>query len=343
MIIGSWLACTKRPPPLPEPPADPFAGLRAHLDGLADTGHWSGSVVVTHRGAPWFAHAVGRRGPDDPQPVDRETQFRVGAITQLFTSVVVHQLADEGRLSLDTPLATWFPGVPNAADITIADLLQHRSGLRHVHQAPGYARWRHHPIDDDALLARIASQRPGFEPRAETATSSSNYVLLGLVVAAVEARPLAELVETRIVAPLELTGTGLGSVLSDNHAIAMSWTDGTWMEVPQTHPSVLAGSRALVSTPRDLCTFAHALFGGELVSEASLRSMQTLDGVFGRGLFRLTFGDRETWGHTGGVDGFRARMIHDPARDVCMALASHTDDTDVNELTVAILDALEDR
>ena len=69
----------------------------------------------------------------------------------------------------------------------------------------------------------------------------------------------------------------------------------------------------MVSTPTDLTRFLGALFGGKLVSAASLATMQSVRDGYGRGMMALPFGTRTSFGHTGTLDGFRAMATYFPS------------------------------
>ena len=324
----SLLACSpKSAAPVNPPPSEPspFEALDAHLAELSAADRWQGSLAVTQAGKLAYAAAVGRTGPDPSPPINPDTRFRVGSITKTFAAVVAHQLVDEGKLAIDAPIADWFPDLPNAGAITIDHLLQHRSGLASFTNAPDYPTWSTQPTSRDALVERIASYPPVFEPDAKSAYSNSNYVLLGFVIEDVEGRSFAESVHARIAEPLELSRTSIGGLVdpSNNEAQSLSWTGAGWAVMPETHPSVPGAAGALVSTPTELCGFLHALFSGELVSAASLTHMRTMADGYGRGLFPMEFEDHQALGHGGRIDGFTANMRYFPDDATCVAISSH--------------------
>ena len=63
------------------------------------------------------------------EPMQAGDHFRIGSNTKTLTSTVILQLAQEGKLSLDDPIDTYIPGVPNGDKITIRNLSEMRSGL----------------------------------------------------------------------------------------------------------------------------------------------------------------------------------------------------------------------
>ena len=62
-----------------------------------------------------------------------------------------------------------------------------------------------------------------------------------------------------------------------------------WVAASETNMSIPSGAGAVVSTPTDLNTFYYALMNGKVVTEKSLKLMQTLVDGFGMGLFEFPF------------------------------------------------------
>lgn len=102
-----------------------FAAFAKHA--LADEG--VNGIVLYGRagGTPTIVindhHAVGR------QRVTADRYVPIASLQKLLTGLAIHVLVDEGKLSLTTPLADFFPGVAHAREITVQRLLTHTSGL----------------------------------------------------------------------------------------------------------------------------------------------------------------------------------------------------------------------
>src|SRR3954453_22834875 len=97
------------------------------------------------------------RGVADP--------FRIGSVTKTMIGTVVLQLVQEGKLSLDAPLAKWFPEFPNAGAITVDDLLRMRSGIWDSWTGAALAAYYDdplHPPGVDAMIARSAAEGARF-------------------------------------------------------------------------------------------------------------------------------------------------------------------------------------
>ena len=145
-------------------------------------------AVVLIRSEPkgdWSGICGTRRlGTDDPVTID--DHFRVGSNTKTMTGTVVLQLVEEGDLSLDDPVSNYRPDVPNGDHITLAMLLEMRSGLYNYSADAGFnAR-----LDDEPghvwrpseLLAIAFAHQPSFDPAADFEYSNTNTVLLGLII-----------------------------------------------------------------------------------------------------------------------------------------------------------------
>ena len=153
----------------------------------------------------------GRRvlgGDDPPTTTDH---YRIGSLTKTMTATVILQLAQEGKLSLDDPISKYRPDVPNGDTITIAQLLDMRSGLYGYDLDPVFLR----AVDADPkriwspddLLAIGYSKPALFAPGTAYDYSNTNYVLLGLVMEQVTGKTASELFQERLFDPLGLDST----------------------------------------------------------------------------------------------------------------------------------------
>ena len=125
-----------------------------------------------------------------------DTYFRIASNTKTMTAAVIMQLAQESRLSVDDKVSMYVPGVPNGDKISIAELLEMRSGLYNYTSAPEVsASIDHNPSkvwSREELLA-IAFARPiNFPPGIRYEYNNTNYALLGLIIEKIDRKPLAQ-------------------------------------------------------------------------------------------------------------------------------------------------------
>jgi D-alanyl-D-alanine carboxypeptidase len=149
----------------------------------------SGAVVAVRENSETAVGTAGDR-------MSTSTRFHVGSVGKTFLAALVLGLVDEGRLELDAPLALYLPDtVSNSGAIRLRHLLQHTSGLRDFLQeesflASALAQPERRP-EPTAVLELVADD-PLFAPGTAWAYASTNYLVLALVVEAVEHVPLRE-------------------------------------------------------------------------------------------------------------------------------------------------------
>ena len=129
---------------VPTPSAQTASGLKpidqAALQSLVDTTIKEllvpGAVVLLRTPQGDFTAAYGTTQLGTTNPPRADTHFRIASNTKTMTAAVIMLLAQEGKLSLDDPVSKYVPGVPNGDNITIAQLLEMRSGLYNYTNAP---------------------------------------------------------------------------------------------------------------------------------------------------------------------------------------------------------------
>jgi D-alanyl-D-alanine carboxypeptidase len=311
-------------------------GLLHHLTGL----HVPGVVLgVDVAGQGTYLSASGQVGLSDSTPIATDSHLRIGSITKTFVATVILQLAGECRLSLDDTLDKWQPSVTDASNITVRELLQHTSGIPDyqgtepfVHQllTDPFFVWNHQD-----LVGLIAGKPLLFTPGTQWSYSNTNYLLLGLIAEAVTGQHLEDLVRTRIIEPLGLTGTSFPTTAE----IPAPRTNGTEVILDQTtlallheqefdfNPSGVWAAGAMISTVPDLMVWAKAFATGQLLPAAMLQEQlqfvptndtfapfdafpgPTLSVDYGLGM--MSAGGAV--GHDGEVPGWEAIMVYDPS------------------------------
>lgn len=315
------------------------AKLDSLLDGLAAHNKLMGSLALSHDGKVVYSHAFGYAQLEPKVPATPATHYRIGSISKVFTGVLIFQLIEEKKLALDTKLATFFPQVPNARDITIDQLLSHHSGIHNFTNDPAYVGYMTQPKTQAELLAIIAQPQPDFAPGAKYEYSNSNFVLLTYIVEKLTKMPYAQALQKRVFTKAGLQNTYYGGKIGPKKQEAFSYeTSGSgWKLSSETDMSIPAGAGALVSTPTDLDRFLEALFGGRLLSAGSLAAMQDVRDGYGRAMMQAPFGSKKGYGHTGGIDAFRSVALYFPGDKLAVALCSNGGSYSPNEALIGAL------
>lgn len=224
------------------------------------------------------------------------------------------QLIDEGKLSLETRLDTFFPNIPNASNITIESLLRHRSGLFDVTNQENFTSWMEKPQTQKQMLNRFIQNGITFNVNERREYSNTNYILLSYIAEKIEKSTYAEILQTRIVEPCNLNDTYFGGKINNlnNEASSYIKRQKGWELATETDLSVPVGAGGIISTPTDLNTFYNQLFSCNLVKYSSLLAMTKIIDGGGMGLSQLPFPGKLAYGHPGSIDGFNSVIVHFP-------------------------------
>jgi D-alanyl-D-alanine carboxypeptidase len=290
---------------------------------------------------------LGRVAPKVPMRAG--DRFRAGSIMKPFVSVVVLQLVERGRLSLDARLPEVLPTdvvgrFPTAPDITVRMLLSHRSGIPEwdLPEQDEYAARHPAHVWTIAEILDLAAAKPAvFAPGAAYSYCNTEYNLLGLVIDRVTGRPWRHEITQRVVRPLRLTHTALPAPgdlsIKGAHAHGYFELNGRMVDVTRLDPSIAgaAGGSALVTTVQDLAHFWDALLKGRLFRHrATLKEMLTFGPTpgevtsgYGLGVEQYTIpGGIELIGHLGGAGTYRAFVGRQRPQGVTIAFAMNFQD-----------------
>ena len=315
------------------------AKLDQLFDRLLEKNKGMGSVTLAKDGQIIYGRSFGYseiKGTEKTS-LTAESRYRIASITKTFTAVMIFQLVEEQKLKLTDTLDSFFPQIPNAAKITIGQMLAHRSGIRNLEPDGSWARQRRTQAE---MLARIAQNQPEFEPDSQHKYSNTGYVLLGYIVEKLSGKPYQEALKERITSRIGLTNTYLGTGNTDvanNEARSYAFIGG-WKEAPELHLSVSGGSGAILSTPADMTRFIQALFDLKLVSRDSLKQMTTMRDDEGMGLELHTFAGRKGYGHTGGSFSTGAWLTYFPDEKLALAYTTNAKIYPVRNIVSGVLD-----
>lgn len=186
--------------------------LDSLFDVLAENNKAMGSLAISKNGVVLYSRAFGYSvaSEKEKKPANDSTKYRIGSITKMFTATMIFQLIEEGRLTLDTTLDNFFPSVPNAKQITIGNLLDHRSGLHNFTAKPDYTVWMTRPKTEDEMLAILSNDKPDFQPNEKSSYSNTNFLLLGYIIEKVTGQSYSQNLKERIASKIGLSNTYAG-------------------------------------------------------------------------------------------------------------------------------------
>jgi CubicO group peptidase (beta-lactamase class C family) len=144
----------------------------------SEYGQFNGSVLVAENGKVIFKKGFGLANMEWEVPNQSDTKHRLGSVTKQFTSMLILQLVEEGKLKLDVPITTYLPDYPKKTGnlITIHHLLTHTSGIPDFTSFPIYQKELSiKTYSPEALIKIFADSSLQFKPGEKFSYSNSGY------------------------------------------------------------------------------------------------------------------------------------------------------------------------
>ncbi|MEV6174480.1 serine hydrolase domain-containing protein [Streptomyces sp. NPDC051954] len=328
--------------------------LDQYFAHYVDEGRLPGYLVAVARGGR-VAHLTthGRRDVAAGLPVEADTLWRIYSMTKPVTAVAVLLLMEEGKLSLDDPVAAHLPAFadarvydsgsgadlrtrPAAGPMLIRHLLTHTSGLT-------FAFYHSHPVDALYREANLESSVPPganlaetidvyaslplqFEPGTQWNYSVGSNVL-GRVIEVASGQSLDEFYRERIFGPLGMTDAGFQVSAEQAGRLSELYGEtegGTIERIPglplHGRPRFLSGSGGMVAGSYDMHRFMELLRRRGELDGVRLLAPETVDLMTANqlpgGADLRSFGSRphDEPGNTGVGFGFSVSVVIDPAR-----------------------------
>jgi CubicO group peptidase (beta-lactamase class C family) len=136
-----------------------------------------------------------------------DLHYAVGSISKQFTAACVLLLQEDGKLSIDDPIAKYFPELTRARDVTIRHILSHTSGYEdYAPQDYTIPAWTK-PTTADKIVHEWATKPLDFEPGSQYQYSNTNFNIAGLIVEKVSGEPFWTFLSRRVLKPLGMTHT----------------------------------------------------------------------------------------------------------------------------------------
>jgi D-alanyl-D-alanine carboxypeptidase len=301
--------------------SDPFCAdvAKAASEVVAETGVPSASVAVVRQGRIACVLAVGDARIDPKAAAAASMRYGIGSVSKQFTAAAILMLAEEGKLSLDDPVARFLPDLTDAKDVRIRQLLSHTSGYRDYWPQDYVPPVMKKPTTADAILARWAKQPLDFRPGAQYQYSNTGYVVAGLVAEKAGGAPLMEVLEARIFRPL-----GMKSALDIDRS-RLTQADPTGYQrfglgplrvAPKEGTGWLYAAAELAMTAEDLARWNLSVIERKLLAPASYAEMERAviltNGVasaYGLGVGVASAGGRRSISHGGEVSGFTSENV----------------------------------
>jgi CubicO group peptidase (beta-lactamase class C family) len=324
----------------------------AKIDELMKTYHsyrqFNGAVLVAENGKVIFKKGYGMANMEWNIPVETDTKFRLGSITKQFTSMLILQLVQEGKIKLDGKLTDYLPDYrKDTGDrVTITHLLNHTSGIPSYTGLPNFFRdISRNPYSVSDFVKKYASGELEFEPGSKFRYNNSGYFLLGAIVERVTGKRYEEALKERILDPVGMKNTGYDhhATILTKRAAGYEKRPAGFVNAPYLDMSLPYAAGSLYSTVEDLYLWDQSLYTEKLLS-SQLKEM-----MYKPGMNNYAYGwvvrNAPAGGdgppvmiieHGGGINGFNTVLMRMPESKNLIVLLNNTGGTRLQDMTQRI-------
>jgi CubicO group peptidase (beta-lactamase class C family) len=307
---------------------DDVTRMERAVELRVDDGQFMGTVLVARDGTVVLSKGYGKANLEWQVANSPTTKFRLGSVTKQFTAACILLLEARGKLKTDDPVKKYIPDAPAAWEqITIFNLLTHTSGIPNFTSFPDYRSTETVATTPEKLVSRFRDKALEFAPGSSWNYSNSGYVLLGYVIEKISGESYGKFVQDNIFDPLGMKDSGYDSNTDIIDRRAQGYSPGP-------HGPVIAGyidmsipfsAGALYSTTEDLLRWEQSLYGGKVLSAASLEKMTTpflSNYALGLGVRSAPNGDK-IYSHGGGIEGFNTSLSYVPVEKLAVIVLAN--------------------
>lgn len=308
---------------------------------------FNGTALVSYDGKVIYEKAFGQADKEKNIPNTPQTQFRIGSTSKQFTAMLVMQLVNENKLSVEDSVGKFIPDYRNGR-VTVQQLLTHQSGI------PNYTDLYFDKIvlkkySVDEIVRKFCSDSLEFEPGTKFKYSNSGFVVLADIIEKITGKSYAVELSERIFTPLGMQHSYFGPVLH-NATMAIGYIND---EKESAYPiENEAGAGGIVSTAEDLLLWHNALSAGTILPKEKVEEMlkprvqwDEYDASYGYGwmIDRLQFNASKKHTiqyHPGTEFGFFDMLVRQPDKNIFIILLNNKSDFPRFDMTDLILNEL---
>ncbi len=320
---------------------DPLAGLDAWIqDGLTKLKGVGLAIAVVKNDSIVYAKGFGTRKLGEVSPVTPRTVFAVGSTSKAFTTTALGMLVDEGRFGWDARAADLIRGFelldPKVTrDITVRDLVTHRSGL-----SRGDRLWMGSNLSRAEVIRRVRFHQPTWSIRTTFGYQNIMYLTAGEIIPAVTGTSWDDFVAERIFRPLGMTSsstTVAGLDKAPDVATPHTEIDGKMVPIEYRRIDNIGPAGSINSNVLDMAQWIRFHLNGGTVNGRPLLRPETHREMFipqmwlrpggendllypgvnflayGLGWFLFDFAGRKVVEHSGGIDGMVTELMMVPS------------------------------
>lgn len=334
------------------------------LDSLCHAGNFPGlSVAIVNAEGKVSTYSSGWADVEKQRALKADDRFLQGSVGKTYVSAIALLLVQEGKLDLNKKVSDylgqydWYAHIPNAADITVRQLMTHTSGVMRYEFKPDFLRdltaqpervWL--PAD---LLRYVLDEKASFAAGAGWEYSDTNYILLGMILEAITGKEYYRLVRERLLRPLRLKHTLPSdrmylNRLVQGYAGTANEFGGKDLVIDSNgkfiiNPQFEWTGGGIYSTTSDLARWGKLLYEGAVIDTGLLLrdavpAKLGRDTRYGLGVIIRPTPHGIAYGHSGFFPGYLTEMYYFPSRRICIAV--QTNCSDFKKMKMGVLKVL---
>jgi CubicO group peptidase (beta-lactamase class C family) len=329
------------------------------MEVFHEYGQFNGSVLVSEGGKVILKKGYGLANMEWNIPNKPDTKFRIGSITKQFTSMLILQLVEDGKIGLDGNLSDYLTYYRKdiGEKVTVHHLLTHTSGIPSYTGLPDFfEEISRDPYPVDEFIKTYCSGDLEFEPGSKYVYSNSGYFLLGAIIEEVTGQKYEDVLKANILEPVGMMNTGYDhhDTLIPNRAAGYEKRAGEYVNAPYLDMSLPYAAGSLYSTVDDLYLWDQALYSEKLLSN-ELKAVMFKPHVSAGGMYYAygwMVGEKsfpkskdkvKRIAHGGGINGFNTlidRLVEDRH---LVVLFNNTGGTALGAMSEGIINILYDK
>jgi D-alanyl-D-alanine carboxypeptidase len=309
------------------------------ITNLKNAGVPSVSMMIEDSSGLWYK-SIGLADIENNVPLSMCHKMKIASITKLFNATLIYKLADQGKLHINDKISKYISAdiiakLPNAEKSTIADLMQHSSGIYDFVFDAGYVLYTFNNLAKEKnyteLLQFAYNKKPAFEYASKRSYNyTTGYILLAMIIEKVSGQSFSKEMRSQIFAPLGLTNTAMRPFETiDWTTTAKGYFDyrkhGILQDLTALFTGDGTGFTGIYSTPNDLRIFTNALYKHKTVlSSGALSSMMSapsIDDSISYGVGCRIYGVPQNgkmyhwYGHPGGEVNYASGTYYCPEKN----------------------------
>lgn len=289
-----------------------------------------------------------------------QDHFRLASISKVYVGVVIMQMVQEGKISLDDPISKYLPkkyliNIKNSNRATVRQLMNHTSGISDYFGDRFRKDAIAHPGKlysiDEALKFAYGKPAAFTPPGSDYFYSNTNPMLLGIIIEKLLQKPIDQVLRERIFTPLQLKQTYSDYLepviepLSHGYHYDLRGGRTDYTEINQGYG---LPDGVVVSNAQDMATFIRSLIHDEvLLKRETLKQMLTVDKAAKESQEALNIFVYQNYkdgiygkriGHDGEYAGYKSEMFYFPDKDVAIVLMTNSSGRSIHFRFVRLFD-----